>query len=259
MADASQPDLGSFTEDTLLGGSVTLRQPKAGYRAAIDPLLLAAAVPAVSGESVLDVGSGVGAAALCLARRVEGCRVAGLELQPSLVRLAGDNAELNGLAERVQFLVGDLMAPPPRLAPGTFDHVMTNPPYLEAGRANVSPVPGKATANQETTAALAEWVRFCLAMVKRKGSVTFTHRADRLDALLAALALGKGSEAAGEITVFPLWTRGDGQPAKRVILQARKDVATPLRLSPGLVLQGLDGDYTEAAQAVLRDGAELGI
>jgi tRNA1(Val) A37 N6-methylase TrmN6 len=259
MTEAATPGPDSVTEDALLGGRVILRQPKAGYRTAIDPLLLAAAVPAAPGESVLDVGSGAGAAALCLARRVEGCRVAGLELQPSLVRLAGDNAELNGLADRVQFLVGDLMAPPPRLAPGSFDHVMTNPPYLEAGRANISPDPGKAAANQETTAALVDWVRFCLAMVKRKGSVTFTHRADRLDALLTALGLGKGGEAAGEITVFPLWTQGDGQPAKRVILRARKDVATPLRLSPGLVLQDPDGNYTDAAQAVLRDGAALEI
>ncbi|PPR19536.1 MAG: hypothetical protein CFH40_02259, partial [Alphaproteobacteria bacterium MarineAlpha10_Bin3] len=52
--------------DKLLGGQVRLRQPESGYRVAIDPVLLAAATPAVAGQ-VLDVGTGVGAAALCYA------------------------------------------------------------------------------------------------------------------------------------------------------------------------------------------------
>ena len=62
------------SEDTLLGGRVRLRQPVAGYRAAIDPVFLAAAVPAVPGDRALDVGCGAGAAALCLAIRVPDCR-----------------------------------------------------------------------------------------------------------------------------------------------------------------------------------------
>jgi tRNA1(Val) A37 N6-methylase TrmN6 len=68
----------ALTEDTLLGGRVRLRQPASGYRVAIDPVLLAAAVPAVSGETALDIGCGTGAAALCLAVRVPGVRVIGI-------------------------------------------------------------------------------------------------------------------------------------------------------------------------------------
>ena len=51
-----------FSDDRLLGGRVRLKQPKAGYRAAIDPVLLAAAVPTGADETVLDVGTGAGAA-----------------------------------------------------------------------------------------------------------------------------------------------------------------------------------------------------
>ena len=63
------------TEDRLLGGRVTVFQPTGGYRAAIDPVLLAAAIPANPTDRVLDVGSGTGAASLALAARVEGCQV----------------------------------------------------------------------------------------------------------------------------------------------------------------------------------------
>jgi len=240
-----------ISEDRLLGGRVILRQPVEGFRAAIDPVLLAAAVPAMPGQIVLELGTGTGAAALCLARRVEGVRVAGLDQQRDLVRLAGENARLNGLERQADFMVGDLLQPPARLMPGGFDHVMANPPYLEAGSATLPPDRARALAVGEGAADLAAWIRFALAMVRVRGSITLIHRADRLDALLTALT-GK----AGEIVVFPLWP-GVDRPAKRVLVRARRGIETPLKLSPGLVLHEPDGKYTPAADAVLRDAAAL--
>lgn len=239
------------TEDMLLGGRIRLRQPMSGYRAAIDPVLLAAAVPAASIDPVLDIGCGVGAASLCLAARVPGCRVTGIEVQRDLVRLANDNVVLNDLFGRVSVMAGDLLRPPPRLEPGSFTHAMANPPFLEAAGAVPPPDAGKAVANVEGEADLAAWVRFALSMVRSKGTVTFIHRADRLDHLLEQL-----SRRTGDITIVPLWP-GPDKPAKRVIVHARKGVATPTRLMPGLMLHGPDGRYTEAAEAVLRHGAAL--
>ncbi len=200
---------------------------------------------------MLDLGTGSGVAALCLARRVPGCFVVGLELQPDLARLAEENAALNGLDASVAAMQGDVAALLPALAPGSFDHVMANPPFLESGSGTLPPSAGKALAVAEGAADLAIWVGAALAMVRPRGSVTVIHRADRLDALLAALA-GR----AGEIVLFPLWP-GPGKPAKRVLLRARRDVATPLRLASGLVLHEPDGRYTPAADAVLRDAAAL--
>jgi tRNA1(Val) A37 N6-methylase TrmN6 len=128
---------------------------------------------------------------------------------------------------------------------------MANPPFLEADKASVSPDPGKAEASVEGEADLAAWVRFALAMVAPRGCITFIHRADRLGPLLAEL-----SGRAGEIMVFPLWA-GENRPAKRILVQARKGSATPLRLLPGLVLHKPDGRNTDPAEAVLRHGAPL--
>ena len=241
----------SYTEDALLGGRVRLRQPATGYRAAIDPVFLAASVEAGDQDAVLDMGCGVGAATLCLATRVPFCRITGFDLQRDIVRMASDNISLNDLAGRVSVMHGDLLNPPPRLAPGAFDHVMANPPFLEAAAATPPADPGAAAARLEGSADLAAWVRIALAMVRAKGSVTFIHRADRLETLLALLA-GR----AGEIVIFPLWP-GGGKPAKRVIVRARKQIATPTRLMPGLVLHQADGRFTAEAEAVLRGGAAL--
>jgi len=243
--EAAEP---SFTEDRVLGGRVRLKQPANGYRSAIDPVFLAASVPAEPHQLVLDVGCGPGAAMLCLAVRVPHSRVVGVELQRDLVRLAGENVILNGLEARVSVTIGNLLNPPPRLAPGAFDHVMANPPYNERGAATTT---GKSAATIEGDADLAAWVRFSLAMVRAKGTVTFIHRADRIDALLGQIA-GR----AGEVVVFPLWP-GQGRPASRILVRVRKQIATPARLAAGLVLHEPDGRFTVGADGVLREGRGL--
>jgi tRNA1(Val) A37 N6-methylase TrmN6 len=242
-----------YSEDGLLGGRLRLRQPTTGYRIAIDPVFLAAAIPAEAADHVLDMGCGVGAAALCLAARLPGCRITGIEFQRDLVRLAGDNIELNGLSSRLSVMLGDLLRLPPRLSPGAFDHVMANPPYLEASAASSPPDAGKAAANLEGAADLAAWVRIALAMVRPKGTVTFIHRADRIEDLLAHLA-GR----AGGIALYPLWA-GAGKPAKRIIVRARKQIATPTLFLPGMVLHRADGRFTPEAEAILRDAVALAI
>ena len=243
--------MAGITEDRLLDGRVLLRQPEEGYRAAIDPVMLAAAVTAADGETVLDLGSGVGAASLCLASRVPGCRIFGLERQPALVSLAKQNIDINGLTGRVETLIGTLQAPPPRLAPGSFHHVMTNPPF-NAPEGTPSPSAVKDAANRETEVDLTSWMRFAVNMLRPKGVLTVVFRADRLDALMAALH-GK----VGEMVVTPLWPKR-GRAAKRVLLRGRKGIASALTLAPGLVLHEEDGRYTALAEDVLRRGQGFG-
>jgi tRNA1(Val) A37 N6-methylase TrmN6 len=214
-------------------------------------VFLAAAVPAEPHQLVLDVGCGAGAAMLCLAARVPHCRVVGLEMQRDLVRLAGDNVILNAMEARVSVTMGDLLRSPPRLSPGAFDHVMANPPYHERDRADPGEIAGNAVATVEGEADLAAWVRFALTMVRPKGTLTFVHRADRIDALLGTIA-GR----AGEVVVFPLWAAAD-RPASRILVRARKQIAAPARLAPGLVLHRSDGKLTDRAEGVLREGRGL--
>ncbi|MBU0724804.1 MAG: methyltransferase [Alphaproteobacteria bacterium] len=239
-----------LTEDALLGGRVRLRQPAQGYRAAIDPVLLAAAVPARPGERVVEAGCGAGAAALCLLARLPEISVLGLEIQPEMAALARLNAGLNDVADRFQILDGDVAAPLPE--PQKADHVMMNPPFLPPGRGTAPPGVAKAVAHIEGEADLPAWVGFAARQLKHRGSVTIIHRADRLADTLAALAL----QGLGSVVVLPLWP-GEGKPAKRVIVQARKGGRAPLVLLPGLILHRPDGGFTDRAEAVLRDAASL--
>lgn len=245
---------GDSSRDALLGGRVTLWQPVHGYRAATDPVFLAAACPARPGEKVLDLGCGVGAAALCLAARVPGLALHGLELQPDYAALARRNARENGVALSIHD--GDLAAPPPALKAESFDHVIANPPFF-AHDGPASPASDRDAARREGAGGVAIWIEAALRRLRQGGTLTLIHRAERLDAMLAALA-GR----AGAVEILPLCPR-EGRPAGRLLLRARKDRKGPLRLHwPFVVHAGPDHerdapDFTPQALAVLRDGEAL--
>jgi FkbM family methyltransferase len=236
------------TENALLGGRLRVNQPARGYRIAIDPLFLAAAAPVGPGDTVLDVGSGVGTVALCLAARVREASILGVERDPVLVALARENAALNDLTN-VRFAVAAIGRS--AAVPGNaFDHVVANPPYLESGKVNPSPFLEKRTADIEEED-LSTWMDFCFSRLKPRGILTVIHRADRIDSLIALLK-GKG----GEIVIFPLWPKA-GAPARRVIVRCRKGAKSPARLLPGLILHQSAEKFTPEAEAVLREGVAL--
>ncbi len=243
--------LNETSQDFILGGRIQLFQPLEGYRVAIDPIFLAASILAQPGDSVLDVGAGVGAASLCLAHRVAGIRITGVEIQRSYVRLANYNVGVNKLNQHIEVVQGDLQNPPPKLAAASFSHVMANPPFIHPTKGSISSHLDKARANHEVDAALSQWIKFCLLMVRPRGTVTFIYRSDRLDELISHLA-GK----LGSLCIFPLWPKS-GRCAKRIIVQGIRSIEGPLILSSGMVLHHDDGSYTDQANQILRDGLGL--
>jgi len=242
------------TLDALLGGRVKLLQPCSGYRAATDPVLLAAACPARAGQRVLDLGCGVGAAALCLAARTPGLDIHGLEIDPQTAALARENAAAADAPLTVHD--GDVASPPSALRAMTFDQALANPPFFGVDHAP-SPEAARDRARREAEGGLAVWIDAALRRLRQGGRLALIHRAERLPEILAALA-GR----AGEIAVLPLAAR-EGRPAKRVIVRARKDSAAPFRLAPPLILHAGPkhardaDDYTAEATAILRDAAPL--
>ena len=236
----------AVTEDRLLGGRVRLLQPQRGYRVAVDAVLLAASVGAGPAERVLDLGAGAGAVGLCLAARLPGCEVVGLELQKEMTELARRNAQLNGCGDRVRTIVHDLAAGlPPGM--GQFDWVVTNPPYLAAEVADPPPDRAKALATVESSAKLEHFLGAAAGAAKPAGTVALVHRSDRLDEILSGLrALGWN-----ELVVKRL------PPAARVLVRARRATQASLREAVPLQLHGPDGCFTQEADAVLRRAAAL--
>lgn len=245
-------DNDDLTTDAFLGGAVRLRQPRNGYRAGVDPVLLAAAVPSRAGESVLELGCGAGAALFCLGARVSGLALTGVELQPAYADLARQNAAMNGLTAEI--CTTDLRDLPADLRNQSFHHIIANPPYYNRAQGSAAPDPGRDTALGGDTP-LADWIAVAIRRLRPRGQLTLIQRADRLPEILAALSMTS-------VTVLPIAARL-GREADRVIVQARKDGRAPFRLlAPLIVHQGAvhmadAEDYTPQLQAILRNGAAL--
>jgi len=217
-----------LTHDDFLGGAIKLWQPKIGYRAATDPVFLAAAVGAKAGQSVMELGCGAGTALACLCKRVGRLDAHGLEIQADYAALARRNAVDNGLGYVVHD--GDLLDIPEPIRTAAFDHVFTNPPFYDASASSAPRDPGRDMAHRIGEARLGDWIAVGLRRLKPRGYFTIIHRAERLADILTALD-GK----AGDIRILPLSSR-EGRTAGRVIVRARKGAGGVLELLAPLIL-----------------------
>lgn len=247
------------TEDAFLGGALALLQPRRGYRAGIDAVLLAAAAPLNEehAERVLDAGAGVGVVGLSIARRVGTAQVALVESEPRLAALARENVARNGLADRVSVTEADVTGAASELtavglAPDSFDHVVANPPFHVEGRGRRPMHAIKAAAHAMPADSLARWMQFLTRVARPGGTLTIVHRPDALADLLKFL-----DGRFGELKVMPLHPRA-GEPAVRIIVQGKKGSRAPLTLLAGVVLHEEDGhSFRPEVARILRHGAPL--
>lgn len=252
MTDPAGPE-SEITDNAFLDGSLQIFQPREGYRAALDAICLAAAVPAKSGERVLDVGMGVGVTGLGLARRIHGLELYGLEIQPDLADLAVRNAKRNEI-DNVCIICGDIMEPPVELEIDSFDHVLTNPPFYDFHKANSPSNASKSRAHMHSGADfMTNWLSQSIRFLKPGGTLTLVHPAEFLDDLLGNL-----SGPLGDLTVFPLWP-GNGKAAKRIIISGQRGTSGALKLLPGLQLHAPPRRYSEEAEAILRYGEGISL
>jgi tRNA1Val (adenine37-N6)-methyltransferase len=235
------------TQGFLLAGRVRHDQPAFGFRTGLEPVLLAASIPARAGEWVLEAGSGSGAALLCLAERVPGICGVGIEQSVDMVRLARDNARANGQS-RLAFVAADVAQLP---VGRVFDHAFANPPYfLSPGTRPSSPARDRAKHGDPVL--LRVWAAALAASLRHRGTVSFILPASQLPACMAAMTEAGCAVA----SVFPFW-RAASREAGLVIVRGVRGGRMPMTLHPGLVLHQPDGRFTPAADAVLSGGMEL--
>jgi len=236
--------------DAILGGRVSLHQPRKGHRAGTDAVLLAAAAPANISGLMLDIGAGAGTAGLIVAMRSPLSRLGLVEDDPLVAALAKENLALNGLADRARVHEADIFSSKARraagLVPGEAALVITNPPFADPDRVRASPYAGKRSAHvmQKSGAEiLTDWVRACLALLAPGGTFLMIHRPEALPDILTACG-----QRIGAVSVLPIHPRQD-KAANRILLRGKKGSRAPFALAPALVLQE-QGRFTPRVEAI---------
>jgi tRNA1(Val) A37 N6-methylase TrmN6 len=243
-----------LSEDAFLGGQLRLRQLKSGHRAGHDAVLLAAATPARSGDRVADLGAGIGAAGMAVARRVAGIDLVLVEIDAVLADLARANAASNAIAADV--IVLDVEADAgvfaaAGLVPDSVDAVLMNPPFNDPARHRISPDKARGIAHVATATTLSNWVHAARRILKSKGMLTLIWRADGIAEVLAALNHGFGS-----LEILPV--HGDANaPANRILIRATKGGRTPTQIHAALMLNDASGVPNKWVQEILAGKAHL--
>ena len=255
--NGGQESKAGLSDDAFLGGRLQILQPEKGYRAGIDAVLLAASIPASDGETFFEAGIGTGVAAACLARRVPGIIITGVEIASRYALIAEENFRRNSLHEQISVLKGDVrdsmrhdqMDWP---APGSISHAYANPPFFEDHTVQAPVDSLRAQAHLLKAGDLETWIRVMVNTVKPRGTVSIIHPATSLHQLLAAMA-----PKLGGLTVMPLRAhRNDA--ASRIIVRGTKGSKAPSRLLPGLVLHEAGSNtFVDQVDAILRDGQAL--
>lgn len=233
-----------------LGGKLNLWQAAKGYRAAVDPALLAASLKLRPGAMAVEFGCGPGAALLSAAYLNQEVSFLGIEADPTAAKLAERNCDHPDFTGRVDIICGDIhhwRGPESgQIGSGIgVDAIFFNPPFFDDATALRAPSEAKSAAwiNESS---LSEWITSALRRLKEGGRLTVIQRADRLGDILSALA-----PKAGGVLVLPVHAKAE-EAAKRVIVSAVKTSKAPMQILPGLILHDADGRYTAEADAILR-------
>lgn len=123
-------DEGEPGKSALPGADVGVARPATADGGADAPERQPAAGGASGELLVADICTGTGCIACSLAHEHSQVRVVATDIEPRAVELARENAAALGLAERVQVLEGDLGTCIDGSLLGSFDAVVSNPPYV---------------------------------------------------------------------------------------------------------------------------------
>lgn len=246
----------TITRDAFLGGRITLSQPRRGFRAGLDSVLLGAAV-AEDRRCLLDLGSGVGTAAFVALAHAPACHGTLVEQNAEMAALARDNAAANGFAARALVIEADVTAKgadrkAAGLAENRYDSVIANPPFFEAGAGTLAAAEDRAVARHMDAAALDLWVRTAATSAAANGEVIFIYPVESLAPLLAAF-----TQRFGALTLLPLAPR-PGAPVSRVLLRGIKGSRAPLRMLASRTLHDVEGRaFQPEFDAIFRGIARL--
>lgn len=223
-----------------LWGGLCMCWSEAQFRLSTDSMLLADFCRLAPQSAVCDLGCGCGSLSLLLCGKYPLLRVTGVELQPQAAALAEENAAQDGLDGRFSVIRGDLREHRTLLAHGSFDAVVSNPPYYPVGSGKCAASPALAAARTELTCSLGELCT-CAAWLLRSGGRFFlVHKPERLADLMVSLR-----ENRLEPKRLRLVRHRAGGPVSLVLLEARLDGRPGLVFEPDLALFDENGAESE--------------
>ncbi len=230
----------------LFRNKVKVIQAVKGYRVSEDALIVSWFAGIKAGDVVLDAGTGCGVIAFGLALKEPAAFVVGVEIQQSLADRAQRGVRLNNLQARVAVVRSDMRSADQCFRPGSFDAVVSNPPYYEPGRGRISSLPEKALARHQFLMPPEELFRTSRVLLGNEGRLSLIYPADRVEQILDTL------KETGFTPSRMLWIHPQqGSPPLLACIEAELFDSGETSIEPPLILYDESGARTDRAEAVM--------
>ena len=251
---SSKIDMKEFTKDAFLGGRIQVLQPKVGFRSSMEAVFLAASVPAMKNQTILELGCGAGVVLMCLNHRVPNLSLYGVEIQKKYADLAQINLDQNS---NVRTYHSDIQDLPLEIKNKNFDHIITNPPFYKKNAGTRSAILDKDLSLREQLN-LNEWVKISAKRLRPGGMFTIIVGTERLPDII-----NEAINYFGNIRVKPISSRIN-ESSNRVIIQMTKGVngvfslQSPLIVHKDMAMQKNSKCFTNDVQNILEKMDEIG-
>ncbi|MCF8067910.1 MAG: tRNA1(Val) (adenine(37)-N6)-methyltransferase [Desulfobacterales bacterium] len=233
--------------DTFFNGRIKVKQHLNGYRFSIDAVLLAWFAGRISGEKILDLGTGCGIIPLIMAHRNPDSTIYGIEVQEALANVASENISENSFDNRVTIMCRDMKSISQELVSGPVDLIVTNPPYRKAESGRINPDDQKACARHEILISLEDVINTARRMLRVAGRLIAIYPAERLADMMSSMRLS-GIEPK---VLRMVHSRQDSE-AKLVIVEGVMEGKPGLKVFPPVIIYNDDGSYTETVERMFQ-------
>ena len=237
-------------DDIGFSGFRLIQMPKE-FCYGVDAVLLSDFAKVKKGGRVCDLGTGTGIIPLILKHKTQAAEIYGIELQETSFQLARRNVELNGLEHCIHILHCDVLDAGKALEAGSFDTVVSNPPYMASGEGLVNRDEARRLARHESSAALADFVEAAAMLLKNRGSFYLIHRPSRLVDILMACRQNRL-----EPKQMRLVAPREGAAANLLLLHCVKNGNPELAVLPTLAVYDSRGSYTEETLRIYERAGE---
>jgi len=229
----------------LFNGRLNLYQKKKGYRFSVDSILLGSFAAKRAEGSVADLGTGSGVLPVILARHQKVDRITGIEIQKELAELAEKNILYNNCHEKVNIKYADIKRIKDVFSAGSFDTVITNPPFYSIGTGRVNPDSENAIARHEIKGTISDFLAASSFLLKTGGSFYAVYAPARLTDLIFELRKSRIEPKTLQF-VHP----NENDPANIVLVEGIKGAGTETKILSPFILYEKNGKYTEMPNSV---------
>ena len=227
--------------DDLQYKNLKIIQNKNGFCFGIDSILLSNFACEIKKNSkIIDLGTGTGIIGILLCAKIENCKMVGVEVQEEVYEMAKRSIELNNLEDKFEIINSNIKELENKLEMGTFDAVVTNPPYKKNNTGLQNENEKKLISRHEITANLEDFIKISAKLLKDKKDLYMVHRPDRLVDIIELLRKYKLEPKKLQI-VYP---KPDKEP-NLVLIKATKNANPFLKMEKPLYVYKENGEYTD--------------